>query len=455
MSDSDFAGKNGFIWWVGIVEDRNDPLKVGRIRTRIIGWHTDNKAELPTDKLPWAQILLPTNGAALIAGPKEGEWVMGYFLDGSEGQQPVVIGVFPGIISDTRREVTSSTDVVNALKDELAKQKAKLDDLVKKKNILVESKPNYSEDAGGLQRWADIRDIEKQIVEQRRLVESLQARVVQYNTINEAAPQASFTDPRSQEQINRGPRKPVYSEDGKNGEPSLPRISRGVVNGTVHAETNARREHVCDISNELKGISDWAKVMLSKLGELIRFLVNGITSTMNTDPSGTLKKITETIRKFNRLLREIRDFLKMVNAALNVITRIVRYIRAMIDYILSLPAKLLAFLRKCLAEFLGALARIFSDMFGSLGFGSGFGELISEVQETIKITGQIITETVKIITFPAQIIAAFVTPTSESEQQEALKYFKELVTNNTTEANATAASSPAPITSSNGTLNSP
>jgi hypothetical protein len=449
MSDSDFAGKNGFIWWVGIVEDRGDPLKVGRIRVRIIGWHTDNKSELPTDKLPWAQILLPTNGAALIAGPKEGEWVMGYFLDGSEGQQPVVMGVFPGIISDTRREVTSSTDVVDALKDELSKQRQSLDNLVRRRSEILNNSPDSE------QRRSDIASIDAQINDQRRLVESLQARVTQYNNINEAAPQAGFTDPRSQAKINTGPRKPVYAQDGKVGEPTLPRISRGVVNGTVHAETNARREHVCDISNELKGISDWTKVLLSKLGELIRFLVNGITSAMNLDPSGTLKKITETVRKFNRLLREIRDFLKLVNAALNVVTRIVRYIRAMIDYILSLPAKLLAFLRKCLAEFLGALARIFSDMFGSLGFGSDFGELIKEVQETINITGQIITETVKIITFPAQLIAAFVTPTSEAEQKEALDYFKGLVTNNTADANAAAAASPAPVTSSDGASNGP
>jgi hypothetical protein len=444
MSDSDFAGKNGFIWWVGIVEDRGDPLKVGRIRVRIIGWHTDNKSELPTDKLPWAQILLPTNGAALIAGPKEGEWVMGYFLDGSEGQQPVVMGVFPGIISDTRREVTSSTDVVDALKDELSKQRQSLDNLVRRRSEILNNSPDSE------QRRSDIASIDAQINDQRRLVESLQARVTQYNNINEAAPQAGFTDPRSQAKINTGPRKPVYAQDGTVGEPTLPRISRGVVNGTVHAETNARREHVCDISNELKGISDWAKVMMSKLVDLIRLLVNGVTSAMNSDPSGTLTKITGILRKFNRILREIRDFLKMVNAALNVVTRIVRYIRAMIDYILSLPAKLLAFLRKCLAEFLGALARIFSDMFGSLGFGSDFGALITEVQETINVTGQIITETVKIITFPAQLIAAFVTPTSEAEQQEALTYFKGLVTNNTAEATATAAASPSPVTSGSG-----
>jgi hypothetical protein len=39
----DFAGKNGFIWWTGVVEDRKDPLKLGRCRVRCIGWHNPNK----------------------------------------------------------------------------------------------------------------------------------------------------------------------------------------------------------------------------------------------------------------------------------------------------------------------------------------------------------------------------------------------------------------------------
>ena len=35
----------------GIVEDRNDPLKIGRVRVRIHGIHTDNKLELSTPKI--------------------------------------------------------------------------------------------------------------------------------------------------------------------------------------------------------------------------------------------------------------------------------------------------------------------------------------------------------------------------------------------------------------------
>ena len=49
MSDiqPDFMGKNGFVWWTGVVEDINDPLRLGRLRVRIIGFHTENKTLLP------------------------------------------------------------------------------------------------------------------------------------------------------------------------------------------------------------------------------------------------------------------------------------------------------------------------------------------------------------------------------------------------------------------------
>ena len=38
-----FMGKNGFVWFYGVVEDRHDPLYLGRVRVRCIGWHTDDK----------------------------------------------------------------------------------------------------------------------------------------------------------------------------------------------------------------------------------------------------------------------------------------------------------------------------------------------------------------------------------------------------------------------------
>ena len=103
MQTEYFQGKDGYIWWHGVVEDRKDPLFLGRCRVRILGWHTENKAELPTDMLPWAQVLMPITSASQTGvgqapvGPVEGTWVMGFYRDGELAQEPVMIGTLPGI----------------------------------------------------------------------------------------------------------------------------------------------------------------------------------------------------------------------------------------------------------------------------------------------------------------------------------------------------------------------
>jgi len=91
-----FAGKDGFIWWTGIVENRQDPLKLGRCRVRCLGWHSPNKMELPTNLLPWAIPNIPVN-TNVVYTPKEGDMVFGFFLDGENAQQPVMLGSFPSI----------------------------------------------------------------------------------------------------------------------------------------------------------------------------------------------------------------------------------------------------------------------------------------------------------------------------------------------------------------------
>jgi hypothetical protein len=96
MMRYDYAGLNGFIWWVGVVEDRQDPLKLGRCKVRIVGWHAADKMNLPTEKLPWAQAMLPLNNTQPYA-PKESDMVLGFFLDAENAQQPVMMGVMPSI----------------------------------------------------------------------------------------------------------------------------------------------------------------------------------------------------------------------------------------------------------------------------------------------------------------------------------------------------------------------
>ena len=41
-----------FVWWQGVIEDINDPLKLGRCRVRILGFHNPDTRAIPTDHLP-------------------------------------------------------------------------------------------------------------------------------------------------------------------------------------------------------------------------------------------------------------------------------------------------------------------------------------------------------------------------------------------------------------------
>jgi hypothetical protein len=89
-------GLDGFYWFIGVVEDVIDPLKVGRAKLRIIGWH-DDKTVVSTNDLPWAFPVRPLTHANVPSSVRVGDWVLGFFLDGKLGQQPMMLGCFPAI----------------------------------------------------------------------------------------------------------------------------------------------------------------------------------------------------------------------------------------------------------------------------------------------------------------------------------------------------------------------
>lgn len=105
LESQDFMGISDFVWWYGVVEDRRDPLYLGRLKVRCIGFHTDNKNDIPTDELPWAQVISPITSSGISGigttpiGVLEGSHVFGFFRDGREGQEPVVLGTCVGIPS--------------------------------------------------------------------------------------------------------------------------------------------------------------------------------------------------------------------------------------------------------------------------------------------------------------------------------------------------------------------
>ena len=101
-------GKDGFNWWLGQVEnDGSDPEYTGanskdydytgKVKVRIVGYHNPDKEVLPTRDLPWASCVMPVvyamkSGMGSIQQLQVNSWVVGFFMDGSSAQIPVIMG---------------------------------------------------------------------------------------------------------------------------------------------------------------------------------------------------------------------------------------------------------------------------------------------------------------------------------------------------------------------------
>lgn len=86
----------GFVqpmFFVGVVEDRNDPRFEGRVRVRAFGVHGSNR-DIPTEELPWATLILGHHDVNFTIPPLNA-WVFGFFIDGRDAQQPMILGLIP------------------------------------------------------------------------------------------------------------------------------------------------------------------------------------------------------------------------------------------------------------------------------------------------------------------------------------------------------------------------
>ena len=82
MDNIGWFGIDKTIFGMGVVEDRNDPSKMGRVKIRVLGFHTADKTKISTDDLPWSQVMLPAGTHTMSGvgesrpGIEEGTWVI-------------------------------------------------------------------------------------------------------------------------------------------------------------------------------------------------------------------------------------------------------------------------------------------------------------------------------------------------------------------------------------------
>jgi hypothetical protein len=98
LINPNFIGRDAFRWFVGIVTKYKNTENGYRAKVRIIGHHPDSSSVVKDEDLPWAHVLVPLNfgagegGAGISFNPRGSETVVGFFMDGDDGQQPVIIG---------------------------------------------------------------------------------------------------------------------------------------------------------------------------------------------------------------------------------------------------------------------------------------------------------------------------------------------------------------------------
>lgn len=313
-------GHDNFVWWIGVVEDRFDPLNIGRCKVRIFGSHTDNLQLIPTATLPWAMPLYPVNSSKTFSAPMEGDYVFGFFMDGMSGQSPAMLGVFPAIIQSDISPVGVGFTA----------------------NAKLTNNPT--------------------------LVASLTTDQVSSLTPEQAV---ALTTP------NVSSETPAAKPNRK-GEPTTPKLTWSI-KGTGVERSNNNRVHVCDIANALRYSIAVQKLEAYGVFTTIRTTIEGLTDAASSSPIAT--QIITAIKTLRGYINMIQKGIDFVNTVVLEIAGFLKYIKDMIAYIVSLPAQLMAMLKKCLDELYAAMtgALNISGTTGILGQVTGLIQDVSKI----------------------------------------------------------------------------
>lgn len=344
-------GHDNFVWWIGVVEDRDDPLYLGRCKVRIFGSHTENLQLIPTDSLPWAMPLYPVNNSRNYATPMEGDYVFGFFSDGTSCQAPVFMGVFPGIpqeepragvgFSALAKRTTSAAETTQISSNEAD---AGATALAQQEGSAFASNENDAEAAALAQQEGSAFAVTTQ----------------------------TYTAPRVSA---RAPDMKLI----RVGQPTTPKNAYSA-NGTIIAVTNSQLTHACDfrflidfpgldiggIINPVTAIQQAIKDAQNKAAAIIRAFINQIIDKfrlvlkaiiigLNLDPTGQIAKIISRVREAIRTINYYIKKLAEIIGNIALVIALFQQIRQIIEWIKSLPATVLGMLRQCLSNFQNAI----------------------------------------------------------------------------------------------------
>ena len=141
LAESGILGTS-FNWWIGQIADdsvwreniicapfENKDENKGwarRYKVRILGLHDQGETKIPSEKLPWAQVMYPVTAGGFLAGSgqtpnlRQGNMVFGFFMDGPQMQVPIIMGVLGNNAKNAMAATTGDNRVTNEQPGSLA-----------------------------------------------------------------------------------------------------------------------------------------------------------------------------------------------------------------------------------------------------------------------------------------------------------------------------------------------
>lgn len=184
-------------------------------------------------------------------------------------------------------------------------------------------------------------------------------------------------------ETNRGANlQSLFPGDGKTaGNPTLPGLARGLVDGTLISYTNSKIEHACDFIDDLRKNVELKKY-IKAAAKYIRDGIRLLLEALGIDATGTFSWIIDTMKAAARELRYIQKEIiqPIIDFEKYVLAYIVR-IRKIIAWLQSLPARFKALLAACYAKLLRLVTSIFTDFFQELTADTGIGDVFAAANE--------------------------------------------------------------------------
>jgi hypothetical protein len=386
-----FLGKDGFLWWVGQVESTDDPLKIGRAKCRIFGWHSESTTDIPTDALPWAQPLLPLNGTTKFSAPLEGEYILGFFADGVSAQMPIMLGAFSLCVpapletgkNSTTNSVTTPTSNVNAVSTDLPRG--------------VPINPANA-------------TTQKQDVPPRKLGDPTTSRTARGDIAN------TIIGLINKDTSHACDFRYFINFDGT--------LGLGTFINPIEAIKKA-------IKNGKNKAAMAIRMLLSVLTDTLRQVIRALIATANLDPNGTFSLafsvVKDAIRKVNEWTKKIAKVVELAS----MYYYLIKDVQQIINWFKSLPDQVMGIVKECIDQYLKGIMSTLNQIKGiASGVLGQFNSLTGDVNTDIALLDNVNT-TIQSAQTTIDVISSLPSTAASNTASDIL-----IMLNDTTDANA-------------------